>query len=406
MIAATLALRNLWRNRRRSVATLAAIAVGFAAINLFGGYIHDVYAGLQKSAIEGEALGHLTLVKQGYYEAGTLHPDRYLFSPKEQQQIEAVVREQPGLRLLSPRLPLSGLISNGKTSTIFIAEGIRAADAAVFWKDTPQHSQLPAGRIDAGLMSEGLAQLLSIQTDDTVALLASTLEGQTNALDFTVAGTWNTGNAGSNDKSLLLPLAHAQALLDTEGAARLILLYAPATDAAATRAALLPRLQAAGLKVEIKTWEELSAFYRQVKNLFDLIFLFLFSIVFTVALMSIVNTLSMSVMERVREIGTLRALGSTRAGIIRLFAVEGALLGFMGCVLGVALTLAVSFSINQAGIQYVPPSSSAPVPLTVGWVPDMLGFSLVALSLVSMLAAFWPARHAAKIEIVDALGHV
>lgn len=406
MMSLVLALRNLWRNRRRSLATLAAIGVGFAAINLFAGYIHDVYAGLQRSAMYGEALGHLTVVRRGYFEQGTLHPERYLLTPQQQAEVARIAATEPGLLAVSPRLPVSGLVSNGRSSTVFIGEGMRPADTDLFWQDRSAGSRLPTGAADAGLMSTGLAEVLGIKAGETVTLLTSTLGGQTNALDFAVHGTWNTGNAGSNDKSLLLTLPYAQSLLDTQGAARLVLLYRDGSDAGALRTALLPRLRAAGLDVEIRTWEEQSAFYRQVRNLFDLIFLFLFSIVFIVALMSIVNTLSMSVMERVREIGTLRALGATRAGIVRLFAVEGGVLGALGCVVGVALTGLTTLAVNGAGIRYVPPSSSAPVPLTVGWLPPMLLLSLAALSVVAMAAAFWPARHAARIEIVDALGHV
>ncbi len=140
--------------------------------------------------------------------------------------------------------------------------------------------------------------------------------------------------------------------------------------------------------------------------MFDLIFLFLFSIVFIVVLMSIVNTLSMSVMERVREIGTLRALGMRKGGIVRVFAVEGGALGALGCLLGAVLTVVTSVAINAAHIKYTPPSSSSPVPLTVAVVVGPLFVSLAFMSLVAMLAACWPARRAARIEIVDALGHV
>lgn len=405
MIAFVLALRNLWRNRRRSLATLLAIAIGYAAINLFAGYIHDVYRGLQRSAMLGEGLGHLTVVKQGYYEQGSVHPERYMFSPAEIARIEKIVREHGPLQLLSPRLPLSGLVSNGRVSTIFIAEGMRPGDHELLREHASQ-PRLPLATDEAGLMASGLAELLDVKKGDTVSLLSSTLEGQTNALDFEVSDIWNTGNAGTNDKALLLPLRHAQQLLDSHGAARLVLLYEEGSDARLMRDRLMPHLQAAGLAVEIRTWDELSAFYQQVKNLFDLIFLFLFSIVFTVALMSMVNTLTMSVMERVREIGTLRALGSTRGGIVRLFAVEGGLLGTLGSLLGVVLTLITAAAVNGADIHYIPPSSSAPVPLTVGWVPDIQLGTVLALSLISMLAALWPARRAARIEIVDALGHV
>lgn len=143
-----------------------------------------------------------------------------------------------------------------------------------------------------------------------------------------------------------------------------------------------------------------------MKNLFDLIFLFLFTIVFIVVLMGIVNTLTMSVMERVREIGTLRAIGMRRTGILRLFALEGGVLGLLGCAAGVAFTFAIGSIINGSGLAYTPPSSSSPVPLTVAILPVQMLVLMGLLSFVSMLAACIPARRAAQLEIVDALGHV
>lgn len=403
MIALTLALRNLWLNRRRSLATILAVAVGFTAINLFGGYIHDVYRGLKSSAIHGEGLGHLTVARNGFFAEGALHPERYSLKGDELKRLLSTLESTPGVKLATPRIGLSGLISNGRISTIFIGEGQVPQDMAELGQPHKLDPKHPVG----GLMSSGLGQLLGVKPGQTTVLMGSTLAGQTNALDFEVDGFFDTGNAGTNDKSLILPLGYAQQLLDTQGASRVVvLLNDENADAAAVRATLLPRLKAAGFDVEIRTWVEQSAFYQQVKNLFDLIFMFLFSIVFVVVLMSIINTLTMSVMERVREIGTLRALGYQRGGILSLFAAEGLVLGAVGAGIGVVITVTIAVLINGAGVSYVPPSSSSPVPLTVGLVPGSLFTILCLLALVSMLSALVPARRAAKIEIVDALGHV
>jgi putative ABC transport system permease protein len=406
MIALTLALRNLWKNRRRSASTLLAIAVGYSAINLFSGYIGDVYRGRKAAAIHAEGLGHLTISKRGFMERGTLDPSKYVFSRVELDRLGRIVRSEPGVELMSPRLTASGLVSNGRISTIFIAEGEEPGAASRLRRFRTSAPQLDPAKPDAGLVSEGLAEMLSVKAGDDVTVFTSTLAGQTNALDLELLGSWNTGTAGTNDKALRLPLAYIQKLLDTDGATRVVVLLDDALDANALRTVLAPRLRSAGFDVEIATWFELSNFYREVKNLFDLIFLFLFSIVFVVVLMSIVNTLTMSVMERVREIGTLRALGMRRGGILRVFAAEGAALGALGCLIGLAITLATAFWINSANIHYIPPASSHPVPLTVGIDFKRLLGSLLFLSAVAMASACWPARRAAKIEIVDALGHV
>jgi putative ABC transport system permease protein len=114
----------------------------------------------------------------------------------------------------------------------------------------------------------------------------------------------------------------------------------------------------------------------------------------------------MSVMERVREIGTLRAIGMRRSGVLRLFALEGGVLGLLGCLVGVALTLLIGSIINGSQLSYTPPSSSSPVPLAVMILPMQMLTLVGLLSVVSMLAACVPARRAAQLEVVDALGHV
>ena len=119
-----LALRGLMRNRRRSMVTLLAIAFGFSAIALFAGYTHNVYDGLGRQSIHGEMLGHLTLYKKGMRKEGKLDPERYLLTAQEVADISKLVSGEEHVKLVAPRLGMSGLVSNGRASTIFIAEGI------------------------------------------------------------------------------------------------------------------------------------------------------------------------------------------------------------------------------------------------------------------------------------------
>jgi putative ABC transport system permease protein len=351
----------------------------------------------------------VTIAKRGFFARGSLDPERYVFTAAELARLDALLRT-PQIDVISPRLAASGLVSNGRVSTIFVAEGERPDDANALRQPADGAPRLDARRPASGLVGKGLAEMLGAKAGGNLVLFTSTLAGQTNALDMDVAQIWDTGVEATNDKALRLPLGLVQKLLDTDGATRVAVLLAEAdgraADAGRYRDEVLPRLAQAGFDVEIKTWFELSSWYRQVKNLFDMIFVFLFTIVFIVVLMGICNTLSMSVMERVREIGTLRALGMKKSGIVRLFAVEGAVLGGVGCLVGALASVAVATSINAAQISYTPPSSSGAVALFVAVLPRTLAASALILTLVATLAAFWPARRAARIEIVDALGHV
>jgi putative ABC transport system permease protein len=414
-----LALRGLMRNRRRGLVTLLAIAFGFAAIALFAGYTHNIYRGLSLQAIHGELLGHLSLSKRDMSREGKLDPARYLMTTEEVRRITELVKAEPHVTLVTPRLAVSGIVSNGRASTIFVAEGLdptaaRELQAGLLseMNVTREVAQggvqvLDAAKPDSVALAAGLGALLHLQPGDSAAVLTNTLGGQANALDIQVAGLFNTGNAATNDLYAFMPLQLVRSLYDAEGRAdRLTILLDDVDATESVRASLLNKLKAAGFEVEISTWQELSAFYNQVHGMFDMIFGFIFSIVITVVVMSVANSMGMAVVERTREIGTLRAIGLRRGGVIGLFVGEAALLVLLGCIAGLLLTVGVRYGINLADISYVPPNQTAPVPLLVDLDSSRIVFTALMMAAVGALAAWMPARRAAKQPIIDALGHV
>jgi putative ABC transport system permease protein len=116
--------------------------------------------------------------------------------------------------------------------------------------------------------------------------------------------------------------------------------------------------------------------------------------------------MSMSVMERTREIGTMRALGLKRCGVKFLFSLEGVLLGILGSAAGCVIFFAVYAVITVAHPTYIPPASSNPVPLQIDLIWPALLRSMFLMAALSMFAAFVPARRSARMTIVDALGHI
>lgn len=414
-----LALRGLMRNRRRSMVTLLAIAFGFAAIALFAGYTHNVYDGLGRQSIHGEMLGHLTVYKKGMRTEGKLDPEKFMLTAVEVSAISKLVKDEAHVEMVAPRLGLSGLASNGRASTIFIAEGIAPEAVEKLRSGALTEEERNSGMFDNMRMrldsarpevvglSEGLAELLHLKEGEQAQVLVNTLSGQANAADITLGKSFNTGNAGSNDKFAFVSLSLAQSLLDAEGRAdRLTVLLDDVEETEPMREVLLKKLVAAGYEVEIKTWQELSDFYTQVHGMFDMIFGFIFSIVITVVIMSVANSMGMTVIERTREIGTLRAIGLKRSGVIRLFTLESMLLTLIGCVTGLLIALGVRWGINVANISYTPPNSASAVPLLVDMDTGRIFFTFIMMGVVGTLAAYMPARRAAKKDIIDALGHV
>ena len=407
-----LALRNILRNKRRSLVTMLAISVGFASISLYYGYIHHNYWALKFYAIHGEGLGHLRINKAGWKQNSKLDRLRYMFTREETAETIKLIREEKEVMLATPQLSVTGMVSNGTTSTVFIGEGIVPKDDLIIkgqqWisYSKVQGRKVSEDNVSGVEISSGLGKLLNLTPGKDGAVMATTLDGQMKALDIKINGVSSTGNDFSNDKFIRFNYVFAQSLLDTQSAERIVVLLKDTSKTEKMRAHLLKKLRAAGIDCEIKAWNELSFGYAKVKSYLDAIFMFLFSIVIFIVVMTILNTMSMVIWERTTEIGTMRALGIKRKGVAILFALEGCLLGFLGSIFGFLLHCSVVAITRYFPMRYTPPGASSSVLMYVDMVPSMLILLSFSIALLSMTAAIILARRAAGKNIVDALGHV
>ncbi|MGA1870067.1 MAG: ABC transporter permease [bacterium] len=406
-----IAFRNILKNRRRSLVTLIAIAMGFASVSLFQGYVDDVYEGFRISVIREDGLGHLTIYKEGWLENGKRDPDKYMFSKEETLKIVDLLQGDSDVVLVTPQMHVSGLVSNGKISTIFLAKGLIAKDDELIRGDNeialPRDGELLNDKKYNGIeMAKDLAKYLDLKPGDDAVVMASTLDGQMNAMDIHVSGVYDTGIATTNDKFMRFLLPFAQSLYDTDKVDQIVVLLKDWTLTEQARIRLLSTLSENGLQCEMKTWKEIADYYRQVKGMFDMIFTFIFIIVLIIVNMSVINTMGTAVLERTREIGTLRAMGMKRSGVSILFAIEGAMLGCLGSVMGMIIHIVVWVIIRITNPTYMPPGISTPVPLIINLIPFFMFLLLIFLIVLSLLAAILPARRASKLNVVDALGYV
>lgn len=410
-----IAVRNIVKNRRRSSFTVIAIAIGFCAVNIFGGFTEYIFRNLKDSFIYVQGNGHLTVFKKGFLAADNIDPAKSYLTRQEAETIYGICKTEPNVVKATPQLGITGLVSNARVSTIFVGIGRVPSDLAFI----QERATGMLGRLKlydgkslsddmeygAGL-SYGLAKKLKLDLGSDAIAMSPTAEGQINALDLQVFQLFNSPLEELDDKLMMVSLKFAQSLYDTTSVDRITILLQNDQLTAPMRDALEKAFTREGLEVDVKTWEELSPFYRKVKDMFNVIFVFLFVIVFVIVVMSVVNTVSMSIMERTREIGTLRALGLKRKGIVKLFAIESALLGSMGSVLGIGLTLVAWFAVSVLQPTWIPPNIPRRVPLEIYLAPGYMTMSFVFLIALSVASALFPAREAARSGIVDALGHV
>jgi putative ABC transport system permease protein len=167
------------------------------------------------------------------------------------------------------------------------------------------------------------------------------------------------------------------------------------------------RLQALLPGTTVKPWFELASFYRQVKLLYTAIFGFMGLVLFLVVLLATANTLLMSVMERIREFGVLRAMGLQAGQLLSLLQWEGAFLGFLGSALGLVATLLLRAGLNALHLQMpAPPGTSHGYELDIHFVPLVYLAAALGLQATIQISAFFPGLKAARLRIVEALRHV
>ncbi|HVL68349.1 MAG TPA: FtsX-like permease family protein [Vicinamibacterales bacterium] len=400
-----LALRNAGRNRRRSATVLSLIALGSAALLLAGGYAAATFQGLRENTIRN-GVGHLQITGI----AGEQDDAPLAAGLDRVDDLRRVVDGDPRVRATAARVDFTGLASTGDRSVAVMGRGIEPDQEygrAGFAPRMVEGRPLTAGEPHEALVAARLARSLGVRAGDRLTLMTATVDGAINGLDAVVVGIYTTGVRELDDRSVVVRLDTAQALLATSRVSRLVVVLDRTGHTEDVRQALVTRLASAGTPVQVQTWSELAAFYHQVRGLFSGIFAFLGLIIAIVVLLSAANAMSMAVMERVREIGTLMAVGTTRLRIMAMFVVEGLVLGALGGLLGLALGYLLARGLTAARIQMPPPPTfTTGFPLQIEVVPALYAAVLAAMVVTLGVAALLPAARAARLRITDALAHV
>lgn len=397
-----LAARNLIRQRRRGLLATAILCGGVTAYLLAGGFIQWIFHDMRETTIHSQ-LGHAQIIRPGYFTEGLGDPYRYLLPASQDQGLAS---SRPNIVAIAPRLSFNGLISKGDSTISFVGEGIdQEREAPITRAITIVAGQdLTESRTDSVLLGEGLAANLGASPGDSVVLLATTSTGSVNAVELRVAGLFATTTKAYDDTVLRAPIEVARNLMRVEGSTSWVVLLdrTEATDAVVDE---LRRNLPPG-EFEVIPWHALADFYNKTVELFSRQVGIVRLLIALIVILSISNTLSMTVIERTGEIGTAMALGVKRRRILALFLCEGALLGLVGAILGVALGYALGMLISSIGIPMPPPPGMARgytgairIPFALAMDAFFLAFS------TTLLASVLPAWRASRMNIVDALRH-
>lgn len=399
--ALRIALRSLVRQPRRTALAVSAVTFGAIALMLASGFIEWIFFSMREMTIHAQ-LGHLQIVRSGYYESGLADPRSFLLPST--RLVTDLVERQPGVVAVAPRLRFSGLASHGETTISFSGDGVQpSAERRLSSSITIEAGARLADDDPAGvLFGVGLARNLGVRVGDPVVLVVSTPSGGINAVDAKVRGIFSTISKAYDDSALRAPIGLAQRLLRVQGASVLVVLLDDTAHTDRTLAALQGLLPAKDYQVV--PWYRLADFYNKTVALFSKQLMVMRVIIAAIIVLSISNTMVMSVMERTGEIGTAMALGTTQGQIGTQFVVEGLVLGVAGGVAGVVLGLGLAAVISAIGIPMPPPPGMARGYLGQIQVTPWLAVQAVALAgATALLASVFPAVKAARLSIVDAL---
>jgi putative ABC transport system permease protein len=405
MLNTSIAARNLTRNRRRSLTALIIVAVGVILIVLADGFIQWVFWAMREGTIQFQS-GHIEVVRPGYYSKGPADPFAYLLP--QHSPVWNTLESTPGVKLVTPRLTLTGLISHGETTVGFLADGVVPAKEAELSKALTiiKGHNLTGPAAKEVILGQGLARNLAVRPGDKVALLTTASGGSMNGIEAKVAGIFTSSSQAYDNSALRLPIQQAQSLLRVQGAHAWLVLLKETEQTDHFLAEFRSRFPQNANKLEFVPWYAHADFYNKTVALFSKQMNVLRLIIGLIIVLSISNMLIMNVMERTGEIGTLLAIGFKRKRILQIFATEGLLLGLAGGTAGIAIGYGLAEIISAIGIPMPPPPG-----MEQGYTGEiritgtlLLNAFLIAF-VTTLLAGLYPAWKASRQQIVDALRH-
>jgi len=394
-----LAARNVCRNLRRSVLTVAAIAFGFFCLVIFQALKAGLHHEMVASTVQLDA-GSFQVHAAGYT------PNRVALSPLP--ALENLTDRLEGLGLdYAPRLKAPALVIGPGGSASVLLSGVDP--------ERERRLTIIAGRVAQGayledtdelLIGAELAEALDVGVGDELKLMVRTLLGTPAASRYRVGGIFRTDLASFNRGQLFLSLATAGRLRGAPGLVSEIAVRVSAGEASRHASRLAGQLDATRYRVD--TWDSIAPDVGQLIELNDGTMRLLVLIVFFIVALGITNTMTMTIFERYREFGILAAIGMRPGGIVRLVLAEALLLGLAGALAGGLAGWGGSLYLAGHGLDLTAMTSAnryfatSHVLHAILRPEDFWNACLVTL-LTGLLAGFYPAWKASRLHPVEAL---
>ena len=430
-----LAVRNVRRGWRHSLAAVATMVVGFVALATFQGYLQELMSSQLAMSYARNMIGEIMVRAPGAGRADAkIHPENYWLGLADQRFVDTWVAQQGAeVKASSRSLFAFGMATAEGSSAAYTAIGHDIAQGRLArrdwqwnaWAGHPIREDEPSGVMLGLLLSQALGcdkidrtAVFDPQTalprpvdrpfkckTKQLQLQASSATGRANAVDAEIVGLVSGEVREFDQQMMLAPLGLIQGLLETQGVSVYNIVLRDPAQAQAKQEELRRAAQAAGVKLEVLDWRdsEYGELYRRGTELMGTYRSLVVLVLLVIAGSAVLTTMAKTVRERTREIGTLRSLGYRRWQMLLMFVLEAAVLALVAGSLGAVLAWGVRTAIAAARIRYSAGLLAEEMILQVGWSPAMYLQGLAFLVAVAVIAAWLAARKVVGLAVAEAL---
>lgn len=395
---AKIAWRNLFRNQRRTLASLITVAFGAAGLLVFQGFNNGIMNQYRENTIRGY-YGYGQIFNHDYY--GSVYEKPWEHWIKDPATMEQQLKAIPGIVQLFPRLSFYSFVVKGGINLAGKGEGVLPERETQFFDKLNFEEGTNLNAEDEIILGKGLAKSLDAKVGDTVTILSQTIHGQINGVDVRVAGIFHMGIKAIDDQYYRLHLKTAQSLLNTDQ----VELFSVQTqgveawdDIQHQIETKVPTLQ--GVRFEILD----KVYYQNSVDFLEAQFSFVRSIILLIVGLGIFNTVAVGLLERGGEVGALRANGESVNRLWRIFLLENFFLGIIGGVAGLMIAVLINKTLLASGIPMPPgPGITRHYRIFLEMTPIHYVSALILPASVCLLSSMWPIRKLLSQKIPDLL---
>ncbi len=406
-----IAIRNLLRYRRRTLLTVSLVSIGVVSVLVFVS-ASGSFKNMMIGQITDSFLGHIQIHKKGYVASIDSLPLTLNLGSNTLEKVEKAINEIPDIEAYSKRIKFGGMFSNFVETTNVRLNGVYPEDEArtvplLLSRVREGERTIRTGEI---LVPELLAKGMKVKVGDTVVVIATNRDGSVNGKQFQVGGILESATGpGGRDGYIHIDDAAEILRMDTTQISEIAIRLKDFDKLHEVFDRLKDKLsnevnKQGGPAFEVHMWEKLSPFYN-IARMIDIMTFFVKLMLIAIVLISIMNVMVMAVYERIREIGTIAAIGTLPGKILAMFLIEGFSLGFFGAVVGNVLGVATISILSMAKLTFNFGRQKGLL-LSPGInIQDILLISIMVIT-ISVLASLQPAYKASKMNPIDALRHV